>query len=143
MKTSIRKPYDPRDRQHSKHKNDGNTKQEFLEETDINNIMLKYQKTGAITHANNHLPEYGFATGQDFRDSMELVTKGRELFEDLPSSIRSRFGNSPEAFLDFAQNPDNAPQMASMGLLETKQASTPEKPERPPEAPQKPLKEAE
>ena len=42
----------------------------------------------------------------------------------LPSSLRSRFGNDPAAYLDFVSNEENKPEMAKLGLL------TPEAEER-------------
>lgn len=94
------------------------TKQSFKKECDINVIMAKYQKTGAITHFNKHQHNYGMADGQTFQDAMNLVCEAQEMFNDLPSSIRTRFGNDPAAFLDFVQNEDNADEMARMGLIE-------------------------
>ena len=94
------------------------TKQSFKNECDINQIMAKYQKTGAISHFNNRSPQYGDATGADFTSAMNLITSAQELFNELPSSLRNRFGNSPSAFLDFVQDPANALEMAELGLTE-------------------------
>lgn len=93
------------------------TKQSFRDECDINNIMAKYQKTGAVAHTNRHAGEYGFASSHDFAESMRIVTTANEMFADLPSSIRSKFANSPENFLGFVQDPANREEMAKMGLL--------------------------
>ena len=94
------------------------TKQSFKKECDINVIMAKYQKTGAITHFNKHQQNYGMADGQTFQEAMNLVCEAQEMFNELPSSIRSRFGNDPAAFLDFVQNEENADEMARMGLIQ-------------------------
>lgn len=94
------------------------TKQSFKMECDINHIMAKYQKTGAITHFTKHSPQYGIATGMQFQDAMNLVCEAQEMFNDLPSSIRSRFGNDPAAFLDFVQDEGNADEMVKLGLAE-------------------------
>lgn len=108
----------------------GGAKQSFKEECDINNILAKYQETGAITHANNRHADYGFATSLDFHESMDLVLKAQEMFDELPSSIRAKFGHSPGAFLDFAQDPENAQEMADMGLSEPTQGTTQENEEK-------------
>lgn len=100
------------------------TKQSFKDECDINKIMAKYQRTGAVTHFNRHSPQYGFASADDFAQSMRIVTQAQEMFEDLPSSIRQRFSNSPENFLAFVQNPENASEMETLGLT-TKKAESP------------------
>lgn len=92
------------------------TKQSFQDECNINKIMLKYQMTGAISHVNNHGEQYGFATSDDFLTSQNIVIKAQAMFDDLPSSIRSRFSGNPEEFLEFVQNPENAEEMAQLGL---------------------------
>ena len=113
----IRKPY-TREAVQIDAGGESRTKQSFKKECDINVIMAKYQKTGAITHFNKHQQQYGIADGQTFQDAMNLVCEAQEMFNDLPSSIRSRFGNDPAAFLDFVQNEENADEMARMGLVE-------------------------
>lgn len=114
----IIKPYAKRERTHQITFKDASlTKQSFKDETDINQIMEKFQKTGAIEHRNEHQPQYGFATEQNFQDAMNLVTEAQNMFDDLPSSIRAKFHNDPGSFLDFVQDPDNLSEMADMGLL--------------------------
>lgn len=92
-------------------------KQSMAKECDINNIMRKYQKSGAVSHFNRHASEYGFASGADFSESMRVITLAQGMFDDLPSSVRSRFGNSPGAFLDFVQDDGNKSEMKEMGLM--------------------------
>lgn len=116
-KLEIRKPYSRQAVQIETGQN-SRTKQSFQDECDINQIMAKYQKTGAITHFNKHQQNYGIADGATFQEAMNLVCDAQEMFNDLPSSIRSRFGNDPAAFLDFVQNEENSDEMARLGLLE-------------------------
>lgn len=92
-------------------------KQSFKKECDINQIMAKYQKTGAVTHVNKHEGQYGYATDIEFREALEVVRQGQEMFNDLPSSIRNKFSNSPEEFLAFVQDPQNAEEMRDLGLV--------------------------
>ncbi len=92
------------------------TKQSFRDECDINNIMTKYQKTGAIAHVNEHQANYGFATGQDFASAMRTCVQAQEMFNALPSSIRTRFANDPAQFLDFVQDADNKKEGQELGL---------------------------
>ncbi len=94
----------------------GRTKQSFKDECDINNIMAKYQKTGAIAHLNTHGAEYGFATSQDFASAMRTITIAQDMFDGLPSSIRNRFANDPGQFLDFVQDADNKKEGQDLGL---------------------------
>ncbi len=93
------------------------TKQSFKAECDINNIMAKYQKSGAVAHVNRHGAEYGYATSLDFAEAMRVVTTGQSMFDDLPSSVRTRFSNDPASFLSFVQDDSNEDEMRELGLL--------------------------
>ena len=90
--------------------------------------MEKFQKTGAIDHYALNSQRYGFAPATDFREAMEIVRTGRELFEDLPSNIRKKFRNNPEEFLEFVQNPDNASELVELGLADQPPAEPAENP---------------
>lgn len=106
-------------------KGDNSTQQQFKNECDINQILKKYQKTGAFNHANTHSPNYDFASALDFRESMEIVQNAQSMFQELPSSIRAKFHNNPEEFLDFTQNPENASEMVSLGLIPKEETKAP------------------
>lgn len=92
------------------------TKQSFKDECDINKIMAKFQKTGAIEHYAKHQPQYGDTTGIDYLDCLNVVANANTMFEELPSTIRKKFENDPRQFLDFVQNPDNQEEMIELGL---------------------------
>jgi len=94
------------------------TKQSFRKDCDINLIMSKYQKTGAISHFRAHSGEYGYATATTFQEAMNVVATGRSLFEGLPSSLRERFKNDPARFLEFTQDEANADEMVELGLVD-------------------------
>ncbi len=106
----------PRNKVRIKFAKNGRTKQSMKDECDINKIMEKFQKTGALAHVNKHEAEYGFATSEDFASAMRTVTVAQEMFDDLPSSIRNRFGNNPGAFLDFVQDANNKKEGQELGL---------------------------
>lgn len=95
------------------------TKTEFQEEVDINNIVAKYQRDGALTHFQFNAEDYGIATGLSFHEAATLVADARSLFADLPSSLRARFNNDPGQFLDFVQDPSNAQEMVELGLTDS------------------------
>ena len=115
MKTTIRKPY-TRHQSQSVNLLPSRTKQSDADACEINNIMAKYLRTGAITHFNKHNPQYGDATGPDFQTAMNIVTSAQTMFDELPSNIRNRFQNDPAAFLDFVQDEGNTAEMAELGL---------------------------
>lgn len=95
---------------------EGRTEQHHAESCDINMIMARYQRTGAIDHFKEHGGRYGDFTSCDYHEAMNLVADAQSMFEDLPSSIRDRFKNDPSRFLDFVQDPKNADEMIEMGL---------------------------
>nr|UXQ88059.1 MAG: internal scaffolding protein [Microvirus sp.] len=102
------------------------TKQSFKAECDINNIINKFTNTGIITHENPNNSQYGYAPSNDFREAMDIVLIANQQFEELPANIRRKFANSPELFLDFAQNPNNRAEMHDMGLTIGREADVQE-----------------
>ncbi len=112
---------------------EGRTKQSFNDECNINIIMAKYQKTGAIAHVNRHQADYGFATSHDFSEAMRTVTLAQQMFNDLPSTIRTRFDNNPGKFLDFVQDDENINEARELGLTQTPPDEQPPAAQQPPE----------
>lgn len=107
-------------------------KQSFQSDTDINNIMKKYEKTGLIDHIQNAQGKYGnFIIGGDYHDHLNSVMEAKASFNLLTASIRTKFDNDPAKFLQFAQNPENKDELISMGLLEPDRPDPSEKPQHP------------
>lgn len=97
---------------------EGRTKNEFLEETDVNYILRNFQKKGAMAHFAKFGGEYGFAPGLDFQLAMETTIKAQTMFDELPSKVRRRFSFDPALFLDFVQDPENLDAMRELGLTD-------------------------
>ncbi len=106
-------------------KGEGRTKQSFADQCEINNIMARHQKGIANTHINQHQAQYGFATSHDFSESLRIVKTAQDMFDALPSNIRTRCGNDPGQFLAFVQDPENKAEMQKLGLIP--ENKTPEK----------------
>ncbi len=105
----------------------GRTKQSFSEESNINLIMAKYEKTGMLDHFNQHEGQYGnFIAAPDYHTSMNLIREAGEMFMEIPATIRAKFGNDPAQFLAFVQDPDNEDKMVEMGLAMAKPLEPPE-----------------
>lgn len=113
----FRSAYSPRLRVALSFPAQGRTKQSFKAECDINTIMARYLKTGMIDFVNKHAPQYHDVTGLDYQEALLVVAQSQTLFNELPSHIRLEFDNNPAEFLDFVNDPANAPEMAAMGLL--------------------------
>lgn len=95
------------------------TKQSFKDECDINNILKQYKVTGMFAHINAKAAQ-GVYTDLpdplDFQASLEIVKEANAAFASLPSKVRARFDNNPEAFLAFCSNPANQDELVALGL---------------------------
>lgn len=104
------------------------TKQSFLQETNINNIMAKYQATGQITHLSHHPAIYGdFSNVNDLQTAIQQVENAKELFEALPSELRGAFDNNPSKFYQHFENAGTDDLRASGIIIENKQSENPQK----------------
>ena len=92
------------------------TKQSFKDQTDINKILKKAQKTGSIAH----LQKYPEAVYGEFDGEMDLLTaqtrlgRAQEIFAELPSEARAEFGNNPAQFVTWAADPANNARLAEL-----------------------------
>ncbi len=92
-------------------------KQSFKAECDINTIVRRFKETGSVSHLASREGTYGdFGEVGDYHASMLTVRRAQESFEALPAAVRDRFRNDPGEFLEFVQDPENAPEMVEMGL---------------------------
>lgn len=109
------------------------TQQHLMAETDIHNILRKYDKTGLVTHVNNAQAFYGDYTEiNEYQENYNMVLRAQEMFMELPSAIRKRFGNDAGQYFEFVTNPDNYEDMVKLGLAnarpETPPAAAPTEP---------------
>jgi len=87
--------------------NDGRTKQCHKDECDIVKIMARFDRTGTISHVNKYEAAYADYSDFDYHDQLQKLTKGREIFDELPAEIRREFNQSPTAFFEFVNDPAN------------------------------------
>ncbi len=90
------------------------TKQSFKDETDINKILQRAQKTGTISHLNKYEAQYGDFSDYDFFNNSLMMAKGREIFDELPSEVRNEFKNSPAGFFKYVNSPENKDKLAKL-----------------------------
>jgi len=93
------------------------TKQSFKDDCDINVIMSRFEKTGQLPPEHQREANYGFASADTFQDAMFITTTAQQMFDELPSAVRKRFGHDTAAFLEFATDDKNKDDLADMGLL--------------------------
>ena len=92
------------------------TQQQFKEESDINTIVDRFMKTGHLPDPVS-MPQYVDYEGVfDFQSAMNVVRQADENFMRMDAKVRARFHNSPQEFLEFFGNPDNADEAVRLGL---------------------------
>lgn len=91
---------------------DGRTKQSFRDECDINLIMDRAARGGTITHLEKFEGVYADFSDFDFAEHTQKLTQGREVFDSLPAEVRREFGQSPQAFFAYVNDPANIKELA-------------------------------
>lgn len=101
------------------------TKQSMTPETDINNILKKFQKTGMIEHLAKGEPFYGDVSEiADYQSALNKVQEAEDLFMSMSPDVRERFDNDPAKMIDFLSDPRNTDKAIELGMA----AKRPEKP---------------
>lgn len=94
------------------------TDQSFVAESDVNAIMARALQTGSVPVYADRQPFYGdFTDMPSYMDMQNVLIEADNAFMALPSAIRARFENDPAKFIEFANDPKNAEQLADWGLL--------------------------
>lgn len=131
--------YGPKRRQVFETEGPSLARQDMKEESDINNIMARYKKTGLVDHVMRHEGQYGEFAAIDYHEAMNAVIEAQDMFQTVPSEIRAKFNNDPGAFLAYVTSPDNEEGMRELGLLPAKRRDPdappyPDQPKLEPEA---------
>lgn len=97
------------------------TIQSAADETDINVMIARYQKTGSF-HGSTNMPsvrpDFGdFADVPEYQQAMNILLYAHDQFAALPANIRDRFSNSPEAYLAFLSDSSNKEEAIKLGLV--------------------------
>ncbi len=87
---------------------DGRTKQSFRDETDIQKIMARADRVGTISHLKKFEGVYADYSDFDFHEQTQKLTRGREIFDELPAELRQEFGQSPAKFFAYVNDPANS-----------------------------------
>lgn len=76
--------------------------------TDINNIMLQYMKTGVLPSTQTKVARYIDNTEiMPLEQAHEQIQHAKELFYELPATIRKLMDNDPAKLHSFTTNPEN------------------------------------
>lgn len=95
------------------------TKQSFVAECDINNIVREFTTHGMVTHINERAQQGAFVDlpdSIDYQEALEVARAGQVAFDQLPAQVRRRFDNDPVKFLAFLQDPANQAEAVELGL---------------------------
>lgn len=94
------------------------TKQSHKDECDIHRILNQFKRTGIITHVQNAQANFqDLPDDLDFQNAMNTLLIAQNAFEDLPSTVRATFNNSPMEFLTAFHDPTQAPRLRELGFL--------------------------
>lgn len=114
MRTFLKRP--------GKRNNDGTiqyfTEQAHKDACDITKIIKAHDRQGVFLHVNKMEARFGDLTGDDFKTMSDKVIKAKEMFGELPSSIRNEFRNSPEELLRFMEDENNRDKAIELGLID-------------------------
>lgn len=103
---------------------DGKSKTDpsWAKDLEAQNVINKYMKTGQWlgTPRGQYDPD-GQLMNVDLGSALAVVREATDAFNSLPSDLRARFGNSPEAYVSFIQNKENMDEAIKLGLLVKKE----------------------
>lgn len=94
------------------------TEKSHAESCDINVIVRRATAQGVIEPL---LPTHSLKYGDvsdfgSYHESLTIITRNQQAFEQLPSELRAKFGNSIGEFLEWMDNPANTEEAIKLGL---------------------------
>lgn len=105
--------------------NEGRTLQSEADATDINQIMLRFERGEVLEHVNEHQGNYGdFTAAVDYHTALNTARRAEEMFMTLPARIRGHFKNDPGDLLAASADPDRLEEMQELGLLSPRRAAS-------------------
>lgn len=97
------------------------TRQEFLKDSLVSTIVERFTRTGVlVTNPNSaRVPQFGDFSQLpcDLLEAHSRLSEVNSDFGELPSNIRSYFGNNPLAFVAFMSDVRNRKKAEELGLL--------------------------
>lgn len=96
-------------------------RQEFQDECDINQIMMRFEK-GEAPSFTPRVPLYLDLTEMPdtLQGTLNLLNEAAASFNSLPALVRREFENDPVLFVEFASDPANLEQLRTWGLAPPK-----------------------
>lgn len=97
-------------------KTSGKSNVEQHHRTEIKKMVERAEREGLFRASTRFEGEMDDFPAYDFMEAQFHMARANSMFESLPSQVRQKFDNNPAAFMQFANNPDNAQEMVNMGL---------------------------
>lgn len=108
------------------------TDQSGKDESDVNKIMAKYEKTGLISHLNKRPGAFKDISGvEDYQTMLGKIQAAQDAFMTLPAATRLKFQNDPGQLISFLQDEKNTDEAIKLGLVEKPQTPPPTPPSPP------------
>lgn len=100
------------------------TRQEFVDECDVNRLMAQYERTGVWPlRPTGAEPRYlDLSDVPDFQSAMQLMIDAEAAFMSLPATVRRDFDNDAGKFVAFAEDGENLPKLREWGLAPPEKA---------------------
>lgn len=93
------------------------TRQEFVDECDVNLIMARYEKGGILPYHGEEPQYLDLADApKDLMSAMDTIINAEIAFMTLPAIVRKEFDNDPMRFVEFAHKPENLDKMREWRL---------------------------
>lgn len=106
---------------------DSRTKQAFKDESDINNILKRYNVTGILPDQSRQaLAHFGdFTNVPSYDQALQTVIDSQDAFMQLPATLRQRFANDPQHLLNFLSDSSNRDEAIKLGFINPPQQAVP------------------
>lgn len=102
------------------------TQQQFKDESDINNLVDRFLRTGEIPPVDARAMYGDFVDSpQSYQEALDAVFEAQAGFDALPSKVRQRFNNDPAELLAFLQDSANLDEAIKLGLVEKPEPAQP------------------
>lgn len=94
--------------------------QHHKDECDINEILRRFGKTGAMFVNASEALYPDFSDAVDYHTALNQIIASEREFDLLPSNIRKRFDNDPAKLVYFMQDKNNYAEAVELGLIAPK-----------------------
>lgn len=90
-------------------------------ETNINQIMKRWERTGELTHVSRAIAQYRDMTGiPDLEGALNIVADAQSIFEEMPAEVRKACDHNVAKFLPFIDDPGNLERCIELKILPPK-----------------------